>query len=448
MQGMIRRWITTTFQALGNSQYRLLWIASLFSMLAFMMQWTVQAVVAFDLAGTNSAVGLVQLGIGLSMLILGPFGGVIADRVSKKPMVFWGQLIIAASFFVTGGMILAGALTLAWLVLLTAAMGLVFAFLSPALQAWVGEIVPYKMLPNAVALSQLAANGSRVAGPLVAGMMLGAAAIGAGGAYLFMGALFIVVLSIVSRLPATRAKPAAERRTVSVELMEGVSYVASTPALRTLMVLLTAVVVLGFMWQIVLPALLERHLDRSPTDVGLMLTANAVAALAVALPLAGIVGTRWAWPAMFACIALLGVGFFLLAAAPSFTTALLATLALGPGLSGFMLVNNALIMSNTNPGYFGRVMSLTMLSWGFQGALSLPFGALADAIGEREMLAIIGVLLLVVAVVGGLHTLRLARRGELTRPPEAVSTDSNQDVTQEGSSAAEPTATQGAAGPS
>ena len=157
---MIRRWARTTFLALGNPQFRLLWIGSLFSMLAFMMQWTAQAVVAFDLGGTNSAVGLVQLGIGLSMLVLGPIGGVIADRVSKKPMVFWGQTIVAASFVATGAMILAGALTLPWLVVLTAVMGVVFAFTGPTQQAWVGEMVPPSMLPNAVALSQLAGNAS------------------------------------------------------------------------------------------------------------------------------------------------------------------------------------------------------------------------------------------------------------------------------------------------
>jgi MFS family permease len=410
---MIRRWLATTFQSLENPQYRLLWIGSLFSMLAFMMQWTVQAVVAFNLGGTNSAVGLVQLGVGLSMLIVGPFGGVIADRVSKKPMVLWGQSIIGVTFFVTGAMILAGTLTLVWLMVLTTIMGLVFAFLSPTLQAWIGEIVPRRMLPNAVALSQLAASGSRVVGPFAAGTMLATAAIGAGGAYLFMGALFVVVLATLLRLPPTRAKPVGERRPVLAELAEGIRYVAGHSAIRTLMLLFMAVVVLGYMWQIVLPSFLERHLGRSPTDIGLILTVNAVAALAVALPLAGIVSTRWAWPAMFACIALLGVGFLLLATASSFEMALLAACALGPGLSGFMLVNNALTMANTDPGYFGRVMSLTMLAWGFQGTLSLPFGILADTIGEREMLAIMGVLLFGIAIVGGFVALRLARRGDL-----------------------------------
>lgn len=403
---MTRSWLGKIFQSLENPQFRLLWIASLFSMLAYMMQWTVVAVVAYDLAGSNGAVGFVHLGLGLSMLILGPFGGVVADRVSKKPMVLAGQLIISGSFFVTGVMILAGAMTLVWLTILTAILGLAFAFLGPTQQAWVGEIVPRQMLPNAVALTQLSSSGSRVAGPLVAGIMLGTMAIGAGGAYLFMGALFVMVVFTVSRLPATQAKPDIERLPITAELMEGVHYVAKDPAIRTLVLLFTAVAVLGYMWQIVLPAHLERHLGRSSSDIGLILTVNAIAALAVAIPLTAIVGTRWAWPAMFVCIALLGVGFFVLAAAPSFEMAVLATLALGPGLSGFMLINNALVMSKTKKGYFGRVMSLTMLAWGFQGVLSLPFGMLADVLGEREMLAITGVMLLVIAFSGGLLSLR------------------------------------------
>ena len=411
-----RTWHTTTFQALSNPHYRLLFIGSLFSMLAFMMQWTVQAVVAFDLGGTNSAVGVVHLGVGICMLLLGPFGGVLADRVSKKPLLFWGQTIVALSFFVTGTLIFLELLTLTLLVLLTAVMGLVFAFLSPAQQAWIGEIVPQKSLPNAVALSQLAANGSRVAGPLVAGIMLGVAAIGAGGAYIFMGLLYIAVIFTVILLPSTKAKPKNERKSVSEDLLAGLRYVAASPPIRTLMVLLVATVVMGFMWQIVLPAFLDRHLGRPTTDVGFVLTVNAIGALIVALPLASIVGTRWAWHAMLSCGALLGVGFLLLASAQTFEAVLVAAFLMGPGLSGFMLVNNALIMSNIAPGYYGRVMSLTMLAWGLQSTMSLPFGFLADIIGERQMLMLLGIGVLVVTAVGSFVALRLARRGQLMRP--------------------------------
>ena len=418
---MIREWYASTFRALSNRQFRLLWIGTSISGLAYTMQWTVQAVVAFDLAGTNTAVGLVQLGIGLVILLMSPIGGVVADRVAKKPLVLCCQAIIGSSFLVTGIMILTGHLTLTWLVLLTAIMGLAFAFLGPTQQAWVGSMVPKNMLPNAVALSQLASNGSRVLGPLVAGLMLATATIGAGGAYLFMGGLFVVVVFTLIRLPRTPAKPDSERLPVATEMMEGVRYVRQHPAIRTLMLLFMSVVVLGFMWQIVLPAFLERHLQRPTADVGFILTVNAVSGLVMALALTGVVSTRWAWPAMFGCVGLLGFGFVVLAIAPSFEWTLWATLALGPGLSGFMLVNNALIMANTDPRYFGRVMSLLMLAWGFQGAFSLPFGALADAFGERAMLFSAGAVLFIIMLCGGLAVLRLSRDGKLIAPTQQVS---------------------------
>ena len=370
-------------------------------MLAYMMQWTVMGVVAFELAGTNTAVGLVQLGLGLSMLILGPFGGVFADRVSKKPLVIWGETIIGVSFFVTGVMILTGTLTLLWLTLLTAVMGVVYAFLGPALQAWVGEVVPRIILHNAVALNQLASSANRVLGPFLGGLMLSSVVIGSGGAYIFMAVLFVMVVLTVAKLPATIPKPDAERRTVSVELMQGIRYVVQNPAIRTLMLLYLTVVAVGFMWQIALPAFLERHLNRSPTDVGLIFTINAIASLVVIVPLTAIVGTRWAGPAMCFCIGVLGAGFYMLAVASTIEMTVVATLALGPGMAGFILLNNALTMANTDAGYFGRVMSLTMLAWGFQAAIALPFGMLADVFGEREMLWSIGGLLLVIAFVSG-----------------------------------------------
>ena len=250
--------------------------------------------------------------------------------------------------------------------------------------------------------------------------MIGSAAIGSGGTYIFMASLFGIVLLTVYILPPTKAKPASERRAVTTELRAGVSYVARHRALRVLMLLFLAIVVIGFAFQIVLPALLERHLDREATDIGLILTVNAVAALVVSVGLAGMVGTKWAWPLMLGCGVLLGLGFLLLSVAPSFEFALLAMVVMGPGISGFMLINNSLIMANTSPAYFGRVMSLTMLAFGVQGVLSLPTGILADAIGERQILVVAGIAVLVVVALGTAAYVALGRSGALRADRESV----------------------------
>ena len=195
--------------------------------------------------------------------------------------------------------------------------------------------------------------------------------------------------------------------------MAGFRYVGANPVLRLLMLLFVALVVVGFTFQVVLPALLDRHLDRAPTDIGLILTVSAVSSLVGSLLVAGIVASKWAWVVMLAGGVLAGVGFLLLSIAPNFELAVLTMVVMGPGLSVFMLINNALIMANTSSAYFGRVMSLTMLAFGVQGVLALPAGILADSLGERETLALGGVLVLGVVVLGALGYVSLMRRGLL-----------------------------------
>ena len=93
---MFGRWFSTTFAALAEPNFRILWVGSLFATLAFMMMFVTQSFVAFELAGTNSAVGIVSLGVGVTMLILGPFGGVTADRVSKRKLIILLKATIIA----------------------------------------------------------------------------------------------------------------------------------------------------------------------------------------------------------------------------------------------------------------------------------------------------------------------------------------------------------------
>ena len=403
----LARWTSTTFAALDQRDFRILWIGSLFATLAFMMMFLAQAVVAFELAGTNSAVGVVSLGVGVSMLLVGPFGGVTADRVSKRTLIILGQGAAAALFVLTGVLIITDTLSLLLLVLITTVMGLGFAFMGPARHAYVADIVAPERLANAIALSQLGHSGGQILAPLIAGILLSTAAIGAGGVYLLMGALLFIGVASIGFLPS-RAGPPHARGSVLSELGAGLQHVRSRPRLRLVLLMYVAVVMLGWTFRVVLPALLERDLDRA-ADIGLLFSVNAIAGFVVSLGLAGMVGTRWAWPALFVLATLLALGYFVLAAAPTFGFALLSMVLLGPGFASFMLVAQTMIMANTAPAFYGRVMSLTMLAFGVQSIIALPFGALADLIGERESLALLGAVTLAVVGISLLGYLRLIR---------------------------------------
>ncbi|OAI43050.1 hypothetical protein AYO38_11035 [bacterium SCGC AG-212-C10] len=411
-------WAGSTFGALGYREYRILWIGTTLAFLGFMMSFVVQSVVAFDLTGKNAAVGIVGLGQGIATILVSPFGGVIADRVSKRLLVLVGQLTIGLSFFAVGILIVTDLISIPLLVLSTFLLGTVFSFIAPARQAWIGELLPKEAMANGIALQQISQTSSRIFGPLFAGVLVGVAFIGSGGTYLVMSSLFIGVVFTIFQLPKTKSRSGGGKVSVTADMRLGVDHVRERPRLQLLCLSFIVIVLAGFSWQVLLPGLLENELGRSPKDVGWLLTSGAISGLAVTIGLASYAGTRHAWRLMFAGAFMLGLSLALLAVVPNYAAALIVMLLTGAGTALFQMMNNALVMQHSDPAYFGRVMSITMLAWGFNGIAGLPFGIMADAAGERETLMVMGAMVLAALAVTAFVHVAIGRRGEapLVRP--------------------------------
>ncbi|MGI9597133.1 MAG: MFS transporter, partial [Acidimicrobiales bacterium] len=284
-----RSLISGTFSALEHRNYRLLWSGSMLATTAFMMSFLLIPSVAFEISGSNAAAGVAQMGSGIAMFAISPIGGVVADRMRKKPLVLVGQIVPALVILSTGILILTDLITVPMLTAATLIMGLGFAFMGPARQAWVAELVPADVFPNAVALQQIAQNISQVAAPLLIAVLVGTF-LGIGGTYLFMASLFAIVLPVTTRLPNT-VPAKKEPRPIRSELAAGLRYVWGDTKLRTLWLGFVGIVVCGFAFQTLLPGLLSEELGRPPTDIGVIFLTLAVAGLVVNLPLAGIVRT-------------------------------------------------------------------------------------------------------------------------------------------------------------
>jgi MFS family permease len=377
-----------TFAALRHPDYRRLWSGSLLATTAFMMSFMLVPSVAFEITGKNAAAGIAQMGFGIAMFLVSPVGGVIADRMPKKPLVLVGQIVPALVILGTGTLILTDLITIPLLTGATLIMGLGFAFMGPARQAWVGELVPRESLPNAIALQSIAQNVSQVAAPLCIAVLVGTV-LSIGGAYLFMASLFLIVLPLTLSLPNTQPV-AKEARTVRHELSDGIGYVWRDLRLRTLWLGFIGLVVCGFAFQTLLPGLLDSELDRSPSDVGPVFLAFSLAGLVASVPLAGVVRTRLAWPALMTMGFAMAIGFGLISLAPSYTVLIVAGIPLGIGRSGFMLLDTAMLMSSSRRAYHGRVMSLSMMGFGSQALLAPLWGLLADTIGVRPTLLVVG----------------------------------------------------------
>ena len=156
--------MNTTFAALAVRDFRLQWIASTLATTAFMTTFVLVPIVAYQLTGSYASSGIAAMGNGVGMLFLTPYGGVLADRLPKKPVVLWGQFATVAVIAVTGALIVTDLITVPLLFASTLLSGAAFALTGPARQSWIAELVPERLVPNAVALQQMGINVAQVSG--------------------------------------------------------------------------------------------------------------------------------------------------------------------------------------------------------------------------------------------------------------------------------------------
>jgi MFS family permease len=383
--------VTGTFAALRVRPFRILWIGTWFAFVGFFMSTVVQSVVAFKLTGANRDVGLVIFGQGLMMFTLGPLGGALADRLPKRRVIAISQLATTSVFFAISWALWSGRIQLAWLVAGSMVMGASFAFLGPARQSLAVELVPLELRGNAIALTQVANSACRVLGPALGGALLAWSANGAWVAYAVMGLFYLSSVVSVGLLPKSIVREGARARHVLDDMLDGLRYVRHHDRLRTLMLLFTLVIIVGFPHVTILPGFVENQLGASSESASILWGVSAFGSLASSLVVAAAADSPRA-SAYFSRLALgFGVSLVAVALAPSFVAVAILMLVVGLLSGGFQTLAGAVIVRQTEPRYVGRVMSLTMLSFAGFGLMGLPIGALADALGERITFAALGI---------------------------------------------------------
>ena len=421
---MFYAWRGRTFAALSHKHFRLLFAGTLFATTAYMMMFVAMSVVAFDLGGTNSAVGFVGMGSGIAMLVGGPFGGVIADRVNRKRLIVLGQGAGALILVLTGLLLLLGVLNLLLFFLFTLILGASFVFMGPARHAFTRDIVGPRLVGNAVALNQLAHSWGQPFAPMFAAFLIDTA-LGGGGTYVIMGALVSVGVFTMALMPNQQQESGEPRKSMAADLVAGARYVFQRPDLRLMILLFAAAVVIGYLFRVLTPALLELHLDRKSTDMGLMMLVNGLAAAGIALLVAGFAASRWSWPLILGLMVLMGLGYLALSQSQSYGAAVASMALLGPGLQGPVLLLQAKLVMSSEPAYLGRVTAFSMMSWGVSSFMGMPAGIAADALGEREVLAATGLITFLVVALGIVGWMRWARQPQelgidlrIPAPPE------------------------------
>ncbi|MFI0981154.1 MFS transporter [Streptomyces sp. NPDC021093] len=404
------------FSSLRNRNYRLFASGQVVSNTGTWMQRIAQDWLVLSLTGSASAVGVTIALQFLPMLLFGLYGGVLADRLPKRPLLLVTQSAMGLTGLALAALTLTGHVEV-WHVYATAFVGgLVTVVDNPARQTFVAEMVGPDEIRNAVSLNSANFQSARLVGPAVAGVLI--TAVGSGFAFLLNGLSFIAPIVGLLMMRTSELHKVERAPRGKGQLREGLRYVAGRPELIWPIVLVGFIGTFGFNFPIWLSAFTSDVFHEGAGTYGLLNTLMAAGSLAGAL-LAARRGTSRLRLLVGAAV-LFGVLETVTAFAPSFW--LFAAMMVPIGMFG-LTVNvtaNSSVQMATDPAMRGRVMALFMMVFTGGTPLGAPLlGWITDTYGARIGFAAGGVISALAAAgvglllcrVGGLRPKVDLRRG-------------------------------------
>ena len=267
-----------TFTALRERDYAVYFAGNLAFFLAMQMDQLMRGFFALELTGTAWAIGLVSIANAVPMLLVAPFGGVIADRYSKKKLLLVTQGAIAVVNAAFAVMILLDLVQFWHLLIGGVFQGAIFSVAMPVRNALVPQLVPRHKLMNAVSLQMGGMNLTRIVGPATAGVLI--APFGLGGAWVMAVGLYVIAtLSIVPLPSHGMVGRGAEGGRMLSELVGGFRYIGRTPLIRVLLLSALVMPLFAFPVQLVLPVFAKEVYNLGPGSLGILMAAAGLGGL-------------------------------------------------------------------------------------------------------------------------------------------------------------------------
>ena len=398
------------FRSLRVRNYRLYASGQLVSLTGTWMQRVAQDWLVLELTNSGTALGVVtalQFG---PALVLGMYGGMLADRGNKRRLLFATQAAMGLTALLLGLLTLTGVVQY-WHVLAIALLfGLVAAVDSPIRQSFVVEMVGRDELTNAVGINSTIFNSARIIGPAVAGVMI--SAVGTGWAFVVNAASSVAVLAAIAAMNEKDLFPAPAVRRAKGQLREGLRYVRGRTDLLLTMILVFIIGTFGLNFQITSALMAKQVFHHGASGYGLLSTMLAVGACIGAV----IATTRTRRPRMMFLIGaalVFSVLEIVSGVMPTFLSTALVLVPTGLAMLSLTTAANASVQLGVEPTMRGRVMALYLTCFMGGTPIGAPIvGWLAGAAGPRWGL-IGGGLICLVATLGLAAV--FARMGGVTR---------------------------------
>lgn len=377
-----------SFNSLEVPNYRRYFAGQLISLSGTWMQTVAAIWLILSLTGSGLAVGLTTALQFLPMLLIGAWGGLLADRIPKRRLLITTQILMAIPavglFAVTATGVVAP-----WMVFLAVfAMGTVNAVDNPTRQSFVIEMVGADRVVNAVSLNSVIVQMARIVGPALAGILI--AAFGVVPCFALNALTFLAMIFALWGMDTERLHTAPVAPRAPGAIRAGLRYVRATPELAVPLALMALVGTLGFNFQVVLPLLAKFSFHGNALTYAAMVSAMAVGSIAGALVNGshGRTGPRLIVAGALA----FGLAGLLAAVVPALAFELVALAVLGAAAVTFAATINSTLQLAVAPEMRGRVMALYSVVFLGSTPLGGPLaGWLSQAYDPRVALLLAGV---------------------------------------------------------
>ena len=363
--------LKVVFRALSHRNYRLFFGGQGISLVGTWMQQIAMSWLVYRLTGSAVLLGLVGFTSRIPTFLLSPFAGVLADRWDRHRILVITQTLSMLQAMMLAILVLTGRVAVWHVVALSLFLGFINSVDVPARQSFVVDMIERREdLGNAIALNSSIVNGARLVGPSVAGILI--AALGEGLCFLLNGLSFIAVIVALLAMKIRPREKEVKRSHVIEGLKEGLSYGFGSAPIRSVLLLLALVSLMGVPYTVLMPIFAEKVFHRGPEALGFLLGATGVGALTGSIYLASRKSVLGLGRVIVISAGVFGIGLIGFSLSRVFWLSLCFMLLTGSGMMVQMASSNTILQTIVEEDKRGRVMSFYTMS--FMGMV--PFGSL------------------------------------------------------------------------
>ena len=394
-----------TFSSFQNPAFRIYFIGLLLMMASVNMQFVARSQLAYDLTKSPLAVGFVGSGFAPPILLLSIFGGSISDQFNKKKIIQIAQFGMVVLAIIVASLIFLNVVNVYHLLAASVIQGVMWAFLVPARQSLIPDLVDKNLIVNAIALSGSGMALMTFIGPGIGGLIY--SLFGPGLVYIFICLLFVAATILNQFLPDS-TKPIKNNASRINQIKEGLRYIYGNPILKVLLLIAMITTLLTMPLRNLMPVMMDELYSKGAASVGLMLSIIGLGSLIGSLLFAGLESGKRGISLIHSLL-ISGSAILIASIFTYFWVVICMMFFIGIGDAGRRSLNNALLNEEAEPEFRGRVNGVYTMNFGLMPLGTIPIAALASFYGIGFALSAASIILIIFSLLCYIFAVKIRR---------------------------------------